>query len=125
MRTMTDDQLLEAWAARRSDPAFSELVRRYVDVVYSAALRQVGNPPLAVDAEQDRSSALRICVHLCPSVVLLCPGTASTRRIGFRNAAACGNRHLFGRFPSLYWRAGRRRTGAMKNKMSSFAFGGD
>ena len=27
-------------------------------------------------AEQGRISALRICVHLCPSVVLFCPGPA-------------------------------------------------
>jgi len=52
MRTLTDNQLLEAWAARRSDPAFSELVRRYVDLVHSAALRQVGGPPLADDVAQ-------------------------------------------------------------------------
>ncbi|MCX6924489.1 MAG: sigma-70 family RNA polymerase sigma factor [Verrucomicrobia bacterium] len=52
MRTMTDNQLLEVWAERRSDPAFSELVRRYLDVVHSAALRQVGDAPLADDVAQ-------------------------------------------------------------------------
>ena len=49
---MTDNQLLEAWVAQRSDPAFSELVGRYVDLVHSAALRQVGDPPLADDVAQ-------------------------------------------------------------------------
>ena len=49
---MSDNQLLEAWVARRSDPAFAELMRRYVDLVYSAALRQVRDPELAEDVAQ-------------------------------------------------------------------------
>ena len=52
MRTMTDNELLEAWVARRSDPAFAELVRRYADMVYSAALRQVNDPLLAEEVVQ-------------------------------------------------------------------------
>src|SRR4051812_20566921 len=40
---MPDDaQLLRCYAEEKSDAAFAELVRRYLDLVYSAALRQVG-----------------------------------------------------------------------------------
>ena len=49
---MTDNQLLEAWAVNRSDAAFAELLRRYVDLVYSAALRQAGDCALAEDVVQ-------------------------------------------------------------------------
>jgi RNA polymerase sigma factor (sigma-70 family) len=51
---MTDDrQLLEQYACDRSEPAFAELVRRHVDLVYSAALRLVaGDQALAQDVTQ-------------------------------------------------------------------------
>ncbi len=42
---MDDAALLQRYAADRSEPAFSELVRRHVDLVYSAALRQTGGDP--------------------------------------------------------------------------------
>jgi len=34
---LTDSQLLRAYAEHRSEPAFAELVRRDVNLVYSAA----------------------------------------------------------------------------------------
>jgi RNA polymerase sigma factor (sigma-70 family) len=51
---MEDDAtLLREYATNRSDQAFAELVRRYVDLVYSAALRQVaGDAHLAEDVVQ-------------------------------------------------------------------------
>lgn len=51
---MKDDaELLRLYAHDRSEPAFSELVRRHVNFVYSAALRQVnGDAHLAGDVTQ-------------------------------------------------------------------------
>ncbi len=52
MNDQTDSQLLRAYAERRSEPAFAELVRRHVDFVYSAALRMVCDSHLAQDVTQ-------------------------------------------------------------------------
>ncbi|HTR40737.1 MAG TPA: sigma-70 family RNA polymerase sigma factor [Pseudomonadales bacterium] len=49
---MTDQQLLRDYAGKQSDAAFAELVRRHVDLVYSAALRMVCDAHLAKDVTQ-------------------------------------------------------------------------
>jgi RNA polymerase sigma factor (sigma-70 family) len=51
---MTNDDmaLVREYAATQSEPAFAELVGRHLDLVYSAALRQVGDPHLAQDVAQ-------------------------------------------------------------------------
>jgi RNA polymerase sigma factor (sigma-70 family) len=55
----TDAQLLAAYAAQRSEPAFAELVRRHVDLVHSAAQRMVGGDAhLAQDVTQSVFLAL-------------------------------------------------------------------
>ena len=52
MNDQTDSQLLRAYAERHSEPAFAELVRRHIDLVYSAALRMVCDAHLAKDVTQ-------------------------------------------------------------------------
>jgi RNA polymerase sigma factor (sigma-70 family) len=52
VNTLTDQQLLRDYTGRRSETAFAELVRRHVDLVYSAALRMVRDAHLAEDVTQ-------------------------------------------------------------------------
>lgn len=49
---MTDRELLQAWGLDGSEPAFTELVNRYVSLVYAAARRQAGDPQMAEDVTQ-------------------------------------------------------------------------
>ena len=50
---LEDAELLRRYAEEKSDEAFAELVRRHIDFVYAAALRQArGNAPLAQDVAQ-------------------------------------------------------------------------
>lgn len=52
MQSSSDAELLAEYAARRSESAFTQLVERYVALVHSAALRQVGDAHLAQEVTQ-------------------------------------------------------------------------
>ncbi|MDB6058667.1 MAG: hypothetical protein JWO95_2511 [Verrucomicrobiales bacterium] len=52
MSELNDPELLAKYASHHSEQAFSELVERYIALVYSAALRQVRNPHTAEDVTQ-------------------------------------------------------------------------
>src|SRR6185312_12627455 len=48
----TDALLLQDYAKAKSQDAFTEIVRRHLNLVYSAALRQVRSPQLAEEVAQ-------------------------------------------------------------------------
>ena len=52
VNTTSDQQLLLSYARQRDEGAFAELVRRHVDLVYSAARRLAIDPHLAEDVTQ-------------------------------------------------------------------------
>ena len=49
---MNDFELLREFAERESEPAFAELVRRHIGMVYSAAMRQTADRDVAEDVTQ-------------------------------------------------------------------------
>ena len=52
METLRDDELLWCWVENGSQWAFAEIGRRYAGLVFSACLRELGDPTLAEDASQ-------------------------------------------------------------------------
>jgi len=52
MQPKSDAQLLRDYAARGAETAFTELVQRHTNLVYSAALRQVEQPDVAAEITQ-------------------------------------------------------------------------
>src|SRR5438094_5542944 len=67
-----DLQLLRRYAEEDSEPAFSELVARHIDLVYTAALRQVaGDVHLAQDVAQTVFADLARKSRVLPDGVVL------------------------------------------------------
>lgn len=52
VQTESDQELLDAFIARRDEGAFSEIVRRHVRLVFSAAMRQTREREMAQDVTQ-------------------------------------------------------------------------
>src|ERR1035438_10394139 len=71
MPDVSDMELLRDYGRQGSEAAFAELVRRHINLVYSAALRHVG---IAVHAEEITQAVFVIragkAAGLCPDTVL-------------------------------------------------------
>jgi RNA polymerase sigma factor (sigma-70 family) len=67
----TDLELLARYTRQNAEGAFAELVRRHVDLVHSAALRQVRSPQLAEEVAQSTFIKLaRLAPQLAPGTIL-------------------------------------------------------
>jgi RNA polymerase sigma factor (sigma-70 family) len=67
----TDMELLRRYRERHAEDAFAELVRRHLDLVFSAALRQVRAPQLAEEVSQSVFTDLARQAHqLAPDTIL-------------------------------------------------------
>src|SRR5271169_6075350 len=81
--TPTDLDLLRDYAEKHSEPAFADLVQRHLNLVFSAALRQVRSPQLAEEVAQS------VFIDLARQAEQLAPGTVLTAwlyRVTRRNA---------------------------------------
>ena len=77
---VNDVQLLRDYAERKSDEAFAVLVSRYIDLVYSVALRKTGNAHDAEEITQAVQMHDELAARLSAPVILTAPrlvGTAS------------------------------------------------
>src|SRR3954447_15663921 len=89
MSSMNDTQLLREYASRNSEEAFATLVARHIDLVYSAALRHVGNHHQAEEISQ------AVFVILARKARLLSPGTVLAGWL-FRTARLTAANYLRG-----------------------------
>src|SRR3954471_12999351 len=83
---MTDTELLTAYAATASPQAFAQLVDRYINLVYSAALRRTRDPHLADDVTQAVFIVLSQKARHIRQATLLPAGLMKTTRYAPNNA---------------------------------------
>src|SRR5262249_13843260 len=80
----SDLELLARYTGEKEEDAFAEIVRRHLDLVYSAALRQVRSPQLADEVAQSTFLSLaRAANRLTPDTLL----AAWLYRVAHRTAA--------------------------------------
>ncbi|HKI72617.1 MAG TPA: sigma-70 family RNA polymerase sigma factor [Verrucomicrobiae bacterium] len=93
---MNDDlQLLRRYAEEDSEPAFSELVARHIDLVYTAALRQVaGDVHLAQDVAQTVFADLARKSRVLPDGVVLAGWLHQATRFAAAKAVRAERRRL-------------------------------
>jgi len=110
----SDQQLLRVYASTRQETAFSELVRRHIDLVYSAALRMLRDAHLAQDITQGVFVALaghaaQLADHPVLSGWLHCTArnlaakavrSNARRRVREQEAVAMNELHAAGSEPS-------------------------
>ena len=111
---MTDDAQLLRQYAEGSEAAFGELVSRYVNLVYSAALRQTGNVQHAQDVAQTVFTTLARKARALPGNVVLGgfpgPDGSGPERSQPGRAGSAGRN-----FPQLLPANGSGTTGMMKS----------
>src|SRR5258706_8517900 len=93
---VSDDMaLVREYARSKSEQAFATLVSRHVNLVYSVALRQVGNPHLAEDITQGVSVILaRKAESLDPKTILRGWLSRTARFVSVNALKAQRNRQL-------------------------------
>lgn len=90
MQAKSDARLLREYAERGSEAAFGELVTRHSDLVYSAALRQVGSSDLARRGVTTTAAALSTAISV--NAVQVAPaGLAATLTSASLAGAAAGS----------------------------------
>ena len=83
---VTDWELLREYALRRSERAFQEVVQRHINMVHSAAVRQVRDPHLAEDVAQAVFIILARKAGSLPQETIISAWLLTTTRYAAANA---------------------------------------